>query len=32
MVFLVAVGVLVAPIFHRFLHHFHLEIEEGQDN
>ncbi len=32
MVFLVAVGVLIAPIFHRFLHHFHLEIEEGQDN
>jgi hypothetical protein len=29
MVFLVAVGVLIAPIFHRFLHHFHLEIEEG---
>jgi hypothetical protein len=32
MVFLVAVGVLIAPIFHRFLHHFHLEIEGGQDN
>jgi hypothetical protein len=32
MVFLVAVGVLIAPIFHRFLHHFHLEIEEGKDN
>jgi hypothetical protein len=32
MVFLVAVGVLIAPIFHRFLHHFHLEIEEGQEN
>jgi hypothetical protein len=32
MVFLVAVGVLIAPIFHRFLHHFHIEIEEGQDN
>jgi hypothetical protein len=31
MVFLVAVGVLIAPIFHRFLHHFHLEIEEGKD-
>ena len=28
MVFLVAVGVLIAPVFHRFLHHFHLEIEE----
>jgi hypothetical protein len=32
MVLLVAVGVLVAPIFHRFLHHFHLEVEGGQDN
>lgn len=27
-VFLVVVGVLVAPIFHRFLHKFHLEGEE----
>lgn len=27
MVFLVVVGVLLAPIFHRFLHHFHLEID-----
>ena len=32
MVFLVAVGVLIAPIFHRFLHHFHLEIEDGRDD
>ena len=32
MVFLVAVGVLIAPVFHRFLHHFHIEIDEGQDN
>ena len=32
MVFLVAVGVLIAPIFHRFLHHFHLDIEGGHDN
>ena len=32
MIFLVAVGVLIAPIFHRFLHHFHLEIEEGGNN
>ena len=32
MILLVAVGVLIAPIFHRFLHHFHLEIEEGKDN
>jgi FtsH-binding integral membrane protein len=28
MVLLVAVGVLIAPIFHRFLHRFHLEIDE----
>jgi hypothetical protein len=27
MVMLVAVGVLIAPVFHRFLHHFHLEID-----
>ena len=27
MVLLVAAGVLVAPIFHRFLHRFHLEID-----
>ena len=26
-VFLVAVGIIFAPIFHRILHHFHLEIE-----
>ena len=25
-----SVGVLVAPIFHRFIHHFHLEVEEEQ--
>ena len=29
MVLLVAVGVLIAPIFHRFLHHFHLLIDEA---
>lgn len=28
-VFLVAVGVIATPIFHRFLHHFHLEIEDN---
>ena len=28
MVFLVAVGVLIAPVFHRFLHHFHIEMGE----
>jgi hypothetical protein len=28
MVFLVAVGVLLAPVIHRFYHRFHLEAEE----
>ena len=27
---LVAVGIFAAPIFHRFLHHFHLESEHKQ--
>ena len=27
LMFLVVVGVLFAPIIHRFFHHFHLEIE-----
>ena len=31
MVLLVAVSILIAPIFHRFLHHFHLEIGDGDD-
>jgi hypothetical protein len=26
-VLLASVGVLAAPIFHRFLHHFHLDLE-----
>jgi hypothetical protein len=30
MVFLVAVGVLIAPAFHRFLHRFHLGLDEGR--
>ena len=29
MILLVAVGVLIAPAFHRFLHHFHLEIDDS---
>ena len=29
MILLVAVGVLIAPAFHRFLHHFHFDLEEG---
>ena len=28
MVFLIAVGVVFAPVLHRFLHHFHLEADE----
>src|SRR5512139_3125879 len=28
MVLLVAVGVLIAPVFHRILHRFHLEIKD----
>ncbi len=27
-VFIAAMGVLAAPIFHRFLHHFHLADEK----
>ena len=27
-VFLVAIGILTTPVFHRFLHHFHLELDE----
>lgn len=30
MVFLIVAGVLFAPIFHRFLHHFHLELEDNE--
>ena len=30
-VFLVVAGVLFAPVFHRFLHHFHLEFIEEED-
>jgi len=28
--FLVIVGVMFAPLFHRFLHHFHLVAEDEQ--
>lgn len=31
MVFLVAIGVLSTPILHRFLHHFHLELDDEND-
>jgi hypothetical protein len=30
LILLVAAGVLIAPVFHRFLHHFHLEIDGGK--
>ena len=29
-VFLVSVGVILAPLYHRFLHRFHLEIEDSE--
>ena len=28
MIFLIVIGILFAPVFHRFMHHFHLEAEE----
>ncbi|HBY93016.1 MAG: hypothetical protein M5U01_22720 [Ardenticatenaceae bacterium] len=31
-IFLVAVGVLVAPLVHRFLHRFHLEVDSIDQN
>ena len=33
-VFLLAVGVIFAPVFHRILHHFHLETgsDDAKDN
>ncbi len=30
MVLLIAVAIFAAPIFHRFLHHFHLEADSSQ--
>jgi hypothetical protein len=29
-VFLIAAGLLVAPVFHRMLHHFHLEMGKSE--
>ncbi|HKY55786.1 MAG TPA: hypothetical protein VJM08_15820 [Anaerolineales bacterium] len=29
MIFLIAIGVIATPIFHRFLHRFHLEMEDN---
>ena len=31
-IFLVAVGVLLAPILHRFMHRFHLELDSDDDS
>lgn len=31
-VFLVAVGVLLAPILHRFMHRFHLELDGDEED
>ena len=31
-ILLASVGILIAPIFHRFLHHFHLAEEDEQEN
>jgi hypothetical protein len=31
LVFLIVAGVLFAPLFHRFLHHFHLDMEAGEE-
>lgn len=30
-VFIAVAGLLLAPLFHRVLHHFHLELEEADD-
>lgn len=30
-VFIAVAGLLLAPLFHRLLHHFHLELEEADD-
>ena len=27
-VFLVSIGILTTPLFHRFLHHFHLDLDD----
>jgi hypothetical protein len=32
LVFLVIAGVLFAPAFHRFLHHFHAELDSDEPN
>ncbi len=30
-IFLISIGVLFAPAYHRFLHHFHLEADSPED-
>jgi hypothetical protein len=31
LIFLIVAGVLLAPVFHRALHHFHLDAEDAED-
>jgi len=31
-IFLIAIGVLIAPVIHRILHHFHLEMDTKAGN
>ena len=31
MVFLIIIGVMFAPVVHRFFHHFHLDMEDEED-
>lgn len=31
LIFLIVAGVIFAPVFHRFLHRFHLDMDEGKD-
>jgi hypothetical protein len=32
LILILAVGVVFAPLFHRFLHRFHLEVEEEEND
>jgi hypothetical protein len=31
LIVVISMGILIAPVFHRFLHLFHLEVSEGGD-
>ncbi len=31
-IFIVAAGVLFAPLYHRFIHRFHLDLEDEEDD